>query len=420
MSSLYTKIKIIYMKTTFCRSCHSKKLQKAFNLGSQKLSGIFPKSANQENIPQGSLAMIFCNNCKLLQLENSFDANIMYGKNYGYMSALNNSMIQHLYKKSLNLKKITNLVRGDLIIDIGSNDGTFLSFFSNKFNLIGVDPTIKKLGRLYRKDIKKFPYFFNKDLITNNFDKKVKLVTSISMFYDLENPVKFVEDIYDILDENGLWHLEQSYMPMMLKNNSYDTICHEHLEYYSLKSIKYIFDKVGFKIIDLEFNEINGGSFALTLVKKSNKKFTEIKHLIDWLLKKEELFNYNSIKSFKNFFENIKKHKKIFKELLLNLKDMNKSVIGYGASTKGNIILQYCGIDSNLVPFIGEVNKYKYNKYTPGSKIKIISEKKARSLNPDYFLVLPWHFKNYIIRKERKFYKNRSKLIFPLPDIDII
>ena len=142
--------------------------------------------------------------------------------------------------------------------------------------------------------------------------------------------------------------------------------------------------------------------------------------MINWLLKKEELFNHNSIEAFKIFFENSRKHKKIFKELLLNLNDMKKLVIGYGASTKGNIILQYCGIDSNLVPFIGEVNRYKYNRYTPGSKIKIISEKKARSLEPDYFLILPWHFKNYLIKKEREMKKNKSKLIFPLPDIDIV
>ncbi len=408
------------MKISLCRSCKSNKLIKTFDLGSQKLSGIFPKSKLQNNIPEGSLAMIFCDKCKLLQLKNSFDENIMYGDSYGYMSALNYSMIEHLFKKSSNLKKLANLQNTDLIVDIGSNDGTFLSFFSNKFQLVGIDPTIKKLGRFYRKDIKKFSNFFNKDLISKNFNKKVKLFTSISMFYDLENPVKFAEDIYDCLANDGLWHLEQSYMPMMIKNNAYDTICHEHLEYYSLKSIKYIFDKVGFKIIDLEFNEVNGGSFALTLAKKNSKKFVEIKYLIDWLLKKEELFNYNSIKTFEIFFENTRKHKKIFKELLLNLNDMKKLVIGYGASTKGNIILQYCGIDSDLVPFIGEVNKYKYNKYTPGSKIKIISEEKARSLEPDYFLILPWHFKNYLIKKERKIKKNKSKLIFPLPDIDIV
>ncbi len=408
------------MRISQCRSCHSNKIKEVFDLGSQKLSGIFPKSKNQNDVPSGSLAMVLCLSCKLLQLKNSFNAEIMYGNNYGYMSSLNKSMLQHLYNKSNNLKKISNLYKGDLIIDIGSNDGSFLSFFSKKFTLVGIDPTIKKLGKYYRKDIKKIPSFFNKNLISKNFLKKAKLITSISMFYDLEHPVNFAEDIYDVLHDDGLWHLEQSYMPMMLKNNSYDTICHEHLEYYSLSSIKYIFDKVGFKIVDLEFNDTNGGSFAITVAKKNNKKYKEIKYLINWLLKKEELFNYNSVNTLKNFHTNILKHKKVFRNLLLNLNDMKKKVIGYGASTKGNIILQFCNIDSKLIPYIGEVNKYKYNKYTPGSKIKIISEKKARLKNPDYFLVLPWHFKNFIVRKERKYLNNKSKLIFPLPDIDII
>ena len=408
------------MKLKNCRSCYSKKLVKVFELGNQKFSGIFPKNINQKKVPSGNLSMIHCRKCSLLQLEETFDQNLMYGNNYGYMSSLNSSMLKHLYQKSLDLKKISDLSRGDIIIDIGSNDGSFLKFFSNKYNLVGIDPTIKKLGKFYRKDITKFPTFFSKEFVEKKFNKKIKLVTSISMFYDLDNPIKFAEDIYDILDANGLWHLEQSYMPMMLKNNSYDTICHEHLEYYSLKSIKYIFDKVGFKIVDLNFNEINGGSFALTVAKKSNTKHQEAKKLVEWLIKKEELYNYNSISTLKSFFNNVEKHKKIFRDLLLNLKDMKKKVIGYGASTKGNIILQYCNINSSLVPYIGEVNKFKYNRYTPGSKIKIISEKKARDLNPDYLLVLPWHFKNFIIQKEKKILKKNTKLIFPLPDIDII
>ena len=408
------------MKLKNCRSCYSKKLVKVFELGNQKFSGIFPNNINQKKVPSGNLSMIHCMKCSLLQLEETFDPNLMYGKNYGYMSSLNSSMLKHLYQKSLDLRKMSDLSRGDIIIDIGSNDGSFLKFFPNKYNLVGIDPTIKKLGKFYRKDITKFPTFFSKEFIENKFRKKIKLVTSISMFYDLDNPIKFAEDIYDILDRKGLWHLEQSYMPMMLKNNSYDTICHEHLEYYSLKSIKYIFDKVGFKIVDLNFNEINGGSFALTVAKKNTTKHQEAKKLVEWLIKKEELYNYNSISTLKSFFNNVEKHKKIFRDLLLNLKDMKKKVIGYGASTKGNIILQYCNINSSLVPYIGEVNKFKFNRFTPGSKIKIISEKKARDLDPDYLLVLPWHFKNFIIQKEKKILKKNTKLIFPLPDIDII
>ena len=407
------------MKIYKCRSCNSNKLKKIFNLGNQKLTGFFLNHKNQD-IPSGSLSMIFCENCKLLQLENSFDPTVMYGQNYGYMSSLNKSMLNHLKNKSLKLKKIASLNNKDLIIDIGSNDGSFLGFFEKKYKLIGVDPTIKKLKKFYRKDIIKIDNFFNKKFIRNHSNKNAKIITSISMFYDLENPLRFSQEVYEVLHDDGIWHLEQSYMPMMLKHNSYDTICHEHLEYYSLTSIKNIFDKAGFKIIDLEFNNINGGSFAITLAKKKSKKYTEISKLINWLLKKEDIFNYNHPKTFHHFFENVQKHKKILRDLLLNLKDMKKNVMGYGASTKGNVILQYCNINSSLIPYVGEVNKYKFNKFTPGSKIKIISENKARSLKPDYFLVLPWHFKSFIINKEKEFLSKKGKLIFPLPDIEII
>jgi hypothetical protein len=407
------------MKIHKCRSCNGNKLKKIFNLGNQKLTGFFLDHRNQD-IPSGSLSMVFCESCKLLQLENSLEPTVMYGQNYGYMSSLNKSMLTHLKSKSHKLKKIANLKSGDLIIDIGSNDGSFLGFFEKKYKLIGIDPTIKKLKKFYRKDIVKIDNFFEKKLIRNHTNKNAKIITSISMFYDLENPQRFSQEVYDVLQDDGIWHLEQSYMPMMLKHNSYDTICHEHLEYYSLTTIKNIFDKSGFKIIDLEFNNINGGSFAITLAKKKSKNYTENSKLVNWLLKKEDIFNYNHPKSFQDFFENVQKHKKILRDLLLNLKDMKKNVIGYGASTKGNVILQYCNINSNLISYVGEVNKYKFNKFTPGSKIKIISESKARLLKPDYFLVLPWHFKSFIINKEKDFLSKKGRLIFPLPDIEII
>lgn len=406
------------MKIKNCRSCGSDKLKPAFDLGLQKLTGVFPSKLS-EKIPSGSLALVFCNNCKLLQLENSFDPIKMYGDNYGYMSSLNLSMVRHLKKKALKINSMLNLETNDLVVDIGSNDGTFLSFFSKKLKLIGIDPTIKKLSKFYRKDIFKIPTFFSAKNLKKITLKKVKVVTSISMFYDLENPLIFANEIHDVLDKDGIWHLEQSYMPMMLKNNSYDTICHEHLEYYSLFSIKYIFDKIGFKIIDLEFNDINGGSFSITVAKKESKHI-EVKKIVEWLLHKEKLFKYNEMSSYKIFYKNIKKHKEIFRDLLLNLKDMKKKVIGYGASTKGNVILQFCNIDNKLLPYIAEVNKFKHGRYTPGTGIKIIPETQARKMNPDYFLVLPWHFKNFILGKEKKFLNNNKKLIFPLPDIEII
>ena len=360
--------------------------------------------------------MVICDKCKLLQLENNFNPFEMYGDNYGYMSSLNKSMISHLNIKSINLKKRYKFKSKDTILDIGSNDGTFLSFFSKKFNLYGCDPTIKKFKNYYRKDINKIDNFFSADLFRNI---KFSLITSISMFYDLPRPLEFAKQIHSILKNNGVWHIELSYMPMMIKNTSYDTICHEHLEYYSLKSLKFLLDKAKLKIINLSFNQINGGSIELDITKK-NSKHNECKDLINWVLKSEKLGQYNEVSRQKRFFKECENHKILLKQLLKTLKKQNKKIIGYGASTKGNVLLQYCNINDKLISNIAEVNKYKFGKYTPGSKIKIVSEKKAKESNPDYFFVLPWHFKDHIIKREDKFLRAGGKLIFPLPDIEII
>ena len=407
------------MKIKNCRSCSSQSFKKLYTLGNQYLTGIFPKNKSQ-NVSKGELSMVMCNKCFLLQLENSFDVNTMYGENYGYLSSLNPHMIKHLKIKSEKLKKISKLSSSDTVMDIGSNDGTFLSNYKKTNRLIGIDPTIKKLKKFYRKDIIKIADFFSAEKVFHHIKtKKPKIITSISMFYDLPSPIKFAQDIYECLDDNGIWHLEQSYMPSMLKNISYDTICHEHLEYYSLKTIKYIFDRVGFKIIDLEFNDINGGSFAITVSKKK-AKYSEYSKIINWLLWKEELSKYNSPSTHLKFFKSVQKHKRLLKDLILNLSDMKKKVIGYGASTKGNVILQYCGINSKNIKFIADVNKDKNGKYTPGSLIKIMSEKEIKKYKPDYMLVLPWHFKNFIIQKEKNYLNEGGKLIFPLPDIEIV
>ena len=403
------------MKIKSCRSCKSKNLVKLYSLGNQYFTGIFPSNKHSK-IPRGNLGMLICNNCKLLQLDENFDSNEMYGDNYGYMSSLNKSMISHLYLKSLNLKKKYDLKSKKSILDIGSNDGTFLAFFNKNFSLFGCDPTIKKFGKFYRKDITKIQNFFSSNLFKNI---KFDLITSISMFYDLPDPLKFAKEINSILKKNGVWHIELSYMPMMIKNRSYDTICHEHLEYYSLKSLKYLLTKAGLKITNLSFNQINGGSIEVDVVKKSSK-YKECKDLINWVLESEHVNQYNEIKKHKSFYNECLNHKKLLKKLLVTLKKQNKKVVGYGASTKGNVLLQFCGINSKIINNIAEVNKYKFNRYTPGSKIKIVSEKSVKLKKPDYMLVLPWHFKDYIVKRERDFLKKGGKLIFPLPEIEIV
>jgi len=394
-------------------------LVNCLDLGKQALTGVFPKK--NQKVPYGSLILVYCKNCTLLQLSKNFNRNQMYGVNYGYMSSLNPTMISHLKFKSLKLQKLAEISNGDYVIDIGSNDGTFLSFFKkNKPIRVGVDPTIVKFINKYDKNIIKIPDFFSsKTLKKYRINKKAKLITSIAMFYDLEDPISFAQDVYENLEDNGLWHFEQSYMPSMIKNISYDTICHEHLEYYSFKSVKYILDKVNFKIINIELNNINGGSFSLTVEKKNSRKYESSK-FTDWLLKKEDIFNFNKIQTINNFAENVHKHKNLFRDLILNLKDMKKIIFGYGASTKGNVILQYCNLNSKQIPYIVDVNPNKRNRYTPGSNIKIISEKDFKSKKADYLIVLPWHFRDFIINKEKKFLENGGHFIFPLPEIEII
>tara|TARA_B100001027_G_scaffold150839_1_gene105824 strand:+ start:803 stop:2014 length:1212 start_codon:yes stop_codon:yes gene_type:complete len=403
------------MKINKCRVCKSTKLTRIFTLGNLVYTGIFPKYKNTR-VPSGNLSLIHCRKCKLLQLEDNFNSKIMYGSNYGYMSSLNSSMEKHLKVKSKNLIKKYKLNKYKNILDIGSNDGTFLKYFSVKNKLFACDPTIFKFKKHYKKNIKLIPKFFS----SNHFkSKKFNLVSSIAMFYDLPNPLKFAKDVKSILDENGIWHIELSYMPLMLNMSSYDTICHEHLEYYSLTSLKYMMDMVDLKIINISFNDINGGSIAMDIARKSSYH-KEASSKIKSILHNEKKKRYNEINTQKIFFLNCKKNKTSLIKLLKKLKQNNKLVYGYGASTKGNVILQYCKIKDNLIPKIAEINKFKYNKYTPGTKIKIISESEAKSMNPDYYLVLPWHFKKSILKREKIFLKNGGKMIFPIPKIQII
>ncbi len=403
------------MKIKFCRLCKSKNLETVSNLGNMYFTGIFPKS-KKTSIPKGILKLVRCKRCSLLQLENNFDSNLMYGANYGYMSSLNQAMKFHLELKKKYLLETYDLKKGNFILDIGSNDGTFLKFFNKDFKLFACDPTIKKFKKFYRKDIKTTADFFSAD----KFDKlKFNLITSIAMFYDLPDPLKFVKDIERLLTRNGIWHVEMSYMPSMLNSRSYDTICHEHLEYYSLRSIKFLTDLSNLKIVNISFNQINGGSFSLDIAKNSSN-YDEDKTLLKWLLFREKFLEFNDLKTQKIFFKDIKKQKLLLFNLIKTLKSKGKKICGYGASTKGNVILQYCGLTEKHLDCIFEVNPFKFNRFTPGSKIKILSERYLKKVRPDYLLVLPWHFKEHIIKKEKNFLDKGGKLIFPLPEIEII
>jgi hypothetical protein len=408
-----------YKEITKCRLSGSENLISVLNLGKQFLTGVFPKQQT-DLISSGPLELVWCPDSGLLQMKHSYNPSEMYGENYGYRSGLNKSMINHLENKVSVLQKIISLNSGDLVLDIGSNDGTLLKSYNiNGIERIGIDPTGIKFKEYYTDNIQLINDFFSQNSFEKVTNKKARIVTSIAMFYDLENPLEFAKEVYSILDDNGLWHFEQSYMPSMLRTNSYDTVCHEHIEYYSLSVIKYILEHVGMKIINVETNFINGGSFAVTAAKE-NSSFISNNSIINWLLSQEKLMGLDTPRPYRNFEECVFRHRNDLRRLIYTLVLDGKKIFGYGASTKGNVMLQFCGLTRNEIPFIADVNSDKFGCITPGSNIPIISEQEARDMKPDFFLVLPWHFKNGILNREKDFIKNGGKFIFPFPEIEIV
>ncbi len=240
------------------------------------------------------------------------------------------------------------------------------------------------------------------------------------MFYDLDAPIEFAKQIESILADDGIWHFEQSYMPSMLRMNSYDTICHEHLEYYLLGVVKKILDQSGLRLVDVVMNAVNGGSFAVTAAKASNKSVKTNQAVIDWLLNQEDRMGLNTPRPYREFEERVFRHRDDLTRLIRALNADGKTVLGYGASTKGNVVLQFCGLTAADIPAIAEVNPEKFGHVTPGSHIPIISEAEARAMKPDYFLVLPWHFKEGILRREKEYLASGGRFIFPFPEIEIV
>lgn len=390
------------------------------SLGDQALTGVFPKTPN-DNVTVGPLELVWCPKSGLLQLKHSYEPSEMYGENYGYRSGLNQSMVDHLNNKIRYLERLVALNDNDIVVDIGSNDCTTLKAYKNQnISRIGIDPTGKKFLQYYPDNIRLVPDFFSSDVYHSIEKKPARIITSIAMFYDLESPIQFAKEIESILDDNGIWHFEQSYMPSMLRLNSYDTICHEHLEYYSLHSVQKIMEKSGLKIVDVVMNSVNGGSFAVTASKVTNKSIKVNHAVIDWLMEQEIQMGLNTEKPYLEFKERVFRHRDDLKRLVDNLNRDGKKILGYGASTKGNVMLQFCGLTAKDITAIAEVNPEKYGHITPGTHIPIISEFEAKSMKPDYFLVLPWHFKEGILKREAEYLASGGRFIFPFPEIEII
>jgi len=408
----------MYTEINKCRISGSTNLVPVLSLGEQYLTGVFPKSPAEE-ITKGPLDLLWCPDSGLLQLKQSYNLEEMYGDNYGYRSGLNASMIRHLQQKILTLERLVRPKAGDLVIDIGSNDATSLRAYTGNYRKVGVDPAGEKFRDYYTDDITLIADFFSADAIHSRFNQKAQIITAIAMFYDLEDPISFVRDIEQCLSDDGIWHFEQSYMPSMLHSISYDTICHEHLEFYSFKVVKNMLEACGLKVVDVQLNSINGGSFAVTAC-KVNAPYPPNEAVINWILKQEDSLALDTIAPYKDFEQRVFRHRKNLTELIDALVADNKTIFGYGASTKGNVLLQFCGITPKQIPCIAEVNEDKFGSFTPGTNIPIISETEAKAMKPDYFFVLPWHFKDNILKREEEYLAKGGQLIFPLSEIEIV
>ncbi|MEO5364875.1 MAG: class I SAM-dependent methyltransferase [Magnetococcus sp. WYHC-3] len=416
---------LIYRKT--CRVCGSTALTKVIDIGEQYLQGSFVKPGKElpptRKIP---MELVRCdperdeNACGLLQMVHSVPPQILYAA-YWYRSGTNQTMRDHL--KGIVEEAMGMLTKKSArVLDIGCNDGTLLGFYPNEFIKYGVDPS--DVAQEIPADR---AHVIQDTFPSPSLDKALDgahldVITSIAMFYDLEDPVSFVRNIKKCLTKEGIWIFEMSYMPSMLEQNSYDTICHEHLEYYSLAVLENIAARAGMRIVRAELNDINGGSIRCYATHSDNYSLDrpEFSAFLNHLRQKEFDLELDLNNPYRDFQSRIEKHRDELMALLGKLKAEGKTVHIYGASTKGNTILQLCGIDKNLIPYAAERNPDKFGARTLGTDIAIISEEESRAMNPDYYLVLPWHFKKEFIAREQAMLDRGVGMIFPLPFVDVV
>ena len=409
-----------------CRICGSTSLHRVIDLGPQHLQGSFVKPGEEcpplRRIP---CVLVRCDPtanetaCGLLQMEHSVPPEILYSS-YWYRSGTNQTMRDHLAGIVDSALELVHKKRG-VALDIGCNDGTLLKKYPKTWRRLGVDPS--DIGQEIKDGIQVVRDVFPSAELKRRYPRlKFDIITSIAMFYDLEDPVGFVRSIQECLAPDGVWIVEMSYMPLMLEMNSYDTICHEHLEYYSLSVIENILRRVGLKVFRAELNAINGGSLRCYVTHAGSSAFKKEEWLegLKKLRRSEFDLELDTDKPYKSFQDRINLHRDELTALIKKLNQEGKRFHIYGASTKGNTILQWCNLDNRIIDCAAERNPEKYGTSTLGTDIPIVSEADSRKMKPDYYLVLPWHFKEEFLKREKATLDQGIGFIFPLPTIEVI
>lgn len=404
-------------------------MKKLFSLGDLYVSDFLKENENNRG-GKVDMSLILDEETGLVRLEQAAPLDTMYGK-YWYRSGINNTMKTELKNIVDSINKIIDLKENDLWVDIACNDGTLLSYVSEDLIRIGIDPVDEDyvVESSKHSDLIIQDYFSSEIFKQSKFGTlKAKVITSIAMFYDLEEPKKFINDVYEIIDDNGVWVLQLSYSPLMIKQVAFDNICHEHIYYYSLFNLKQLFEENGFKIMDVQLNDINGGSFRVYCMKQnaneskfSTQPYRDVCNFrIQSLLEYEKTLLLDKEDTWLNFYDKILDLKSKTVSFIKDEKSKGKKIWGYGASTKGNTLLQFFNLDNTLIDGIAERSKFKFGLKTVGTNIPIYSESEMRDANPDYLLILPWHFIDEFIERECEFLKNGGKFIVPCPEFKII
>lgn len=398
-----------------CRACFSKRSVSVLSLGEQCLSDFSKGDELPKKFP---LDLVLCRDCNLLQLKNTVPQKFLYTDRYGYRSGINFTMRQELKRiAGVSIEKV-NSDKRIIALDIGANDGTLLSFYDKDVLKIAVEPINKFAIECHKYANIVVNDFFNyESYIKKVKNVKVNIVTAISCFYDMDDPNKFVADVKKILDKDGVFIISQNYLVGMLENNAFDNIVHEHLEYYSLLSLEKLLTRHNLEVFDVEKTQVNGGSFIAYISHKNSRPIE--KSVTEWR-KYEKKLKLDELKIYYDFAKRVKENSRDLLKLITNFVKDKKKVYVYGASTRGNTLLQYCNLNNRLIRAAVERNPEKWGKRISSLNIPIISEEQARRQKPDYMLILPWFFKEEFLQRESNYLKSGGHFIFPLPKIKII
>jgi SAM-dependent methyltransferase len=397
-----------------CRICDSSNIVKFLSLGIQPWCDNFLKESDlSKSEPEYPLELFFCNHCTLVQLGYTVPKETMF-IDYVYLSGTTRSLEEHFKLTAKHIVDKFNLNSADLVLDIGSNDGTFLDKFKNLgVKVLGVDPGKKQTELATKKGIETVNDFFNEDVAERILKKfgKTSIISAAGVFFHLEELHSVVKGIKKLLTDKGVFVIQATYLPSMIEKNAFDIVYHEHLVFYTLKTLQNLLSKYNLEIFDVDEISIHGGSIV---VYASHPNQYPITSKVNDLLNYEEKNGFYKLEKYQEFSKRVEQVKNELLKIISELKQKNKIIYGYGAPAKGNTMLNYCGIDSKSVDLLVETNNLKCGLYAPGSKIKILHENDINQI-PDYYLILPWNFLESFLDKEKQFLKDGGKFIVPIP-----